>query len=54
MDNTSIFVFTHIGLGGAPAELQQKLAVKFLQLDFDANGNISLGELPFRLNYWQI
>lgn len=37
MDNTTILVFTRNGLGDAPAELQQKLAVKFLQLNLDAN-----------------
>jgi sulfur relay (sulfurtransferase) complex TusBCD TusD component (DsrE family) len=35
-DNT-VLLFTHNGLGAAPVELQQKLAVKFLQLNLDAN-----------------
>jgi len=35
-DNT-ILLFTRNGLGDAPAELQQKLAVKFLQLTLEAN-----------------
>lgn len=37
MNDNTILVFTRDGLGDAPAELQQKLAVKFLQLIFDAN-----------------
>ena len=37
MNNNSILVFTRNGLGDAPIELQQKLAVKFLQLNLDAN-----------------
>ena len=37
MDNTTILIFTRNGLGDAPAELQQKLAAKFLQLNLDAN-----------------
>ena len=37
MNNNTILVFTHNGLGAAPAELQQKLALKFLQLTLDAN-----------------
>ena len=37
MNSTTIFVFTRNGLGDAPAELQQKLAVKFLQLNLEAN-----------------
>jgi hypothetical protein len=37
MNNHTILVFTRNGMGDAPAELQQKLAVKFLQLNLDAN-----------------
>jgi len=37
MNDNTILVFTRNGLGEAPAELQQKLAVKFLQLNLDAN-----------------
>ncbi len=37
LDNHTILVFTCNGLGEAPAELQQKLAAKFLQLNLDAN-----------------
>ena len=37
MDDHTILVFTRNGLGDAPIELQQKLAVKFLQLNLDAN-----------------
>ena len=37
MNNHTILVFTRNGLGDAPAELQQKLAAKFLQLNLDAN-----------------
>lgn len=37
MNNHTILVFTRNGLGAAPAELQQKLVVKFLQLTLDAN-----------------
>jgi len=36
MNNTTVLVFTHNGLGDAPAKLQQKLALKFLQLSLDA------------------
>jgi sulfur relay (sulfurtransferase) complex TusBCD TusD component (DsrE family) len=36
MNNNTILVFTRNGLGAAPAELQQKLALKFLQLTLDA------------------
>jgi hypothetical protein len=36
MNDKTILVFTHNGLGDAPAELQQKLASKFLQLNLDA------------------
>jgi sulfur relay (sulfurtransferase) complex TusBCD TusD component (DsrE family) len=37
MNDHTILVFTHNGMGAAPAELQQKLAAKFLQLNLDAN-----------------
>ena len=37
MNDQTILVFTRNGLGDAPAELQQKLAVKFLQLNLEAN-----------------
>ena len=37
MNDQTILVFTRNGLGEAPAELQQKLAAKFLQLNLDAN-----------------
>jgi len=37
MDNATVLVFTRNGMGDAPAELQQKLAMKFLQLNLDAN-----------------
>ena len=37
MNDNTVLVFTRNGLGDAPAELQQKLAAKFLQLNLDAN-----------------
>jgi sulfur relay (sulfurtransferase) complex TusBCD TusD component (DsrE family) len=37
MNDHTILVFTRDGLGEAPADLQQKLAAKFLQLSLDAN-----------------
>ncbi len=37
MNDHTILVFTHNGLGHAPEDLQQKLAAKFLQLTLDAN-----------------
>lgn len=37
MNNQTILVFSRNGLGHAPDDLQQKLAVKFLQLNLDAN-----------------
>ena len=37
MNHNTILVFTRNGLGAAPAELQQKLVLKFLQLNLDAN-----------------
>ena len=37
MNDHTVLVFTRNGLGDAPAELQQKLAAKFLQLNLDAN-----------------
>jgi sulfur relay (sulfurtransferase) complex TusBCD TusD component (DsrE family) len=37
MNDHTILVFTRGGLGEAPADLQQKLAAKFLQLSLDAN-----------------
>jgi sulfur relay (sulfurtransferase) complex TusBCD TusD component (DsrE family) len=37
MNDQTVLLFTRNGLGDAPAELQQKLAVKFLQLSLDAN-----------------
>jgi hypothetical protein len=37
MNDNTVLVFTRNGMGDAPAELQQKLAVKFLQLNLDAN-----------------
>lgn len=37
MNDNTILLFTRNGLGNAPAELQQKLAVKFLQLTLQAN-----------------
>ena len=37
MNDQTILVFTRNGLGHAPDDLQQKLAVKFLQLNLDAN-----------------
>ena len=37
MNDQTIFVFTRTGLGEGPAELQQKLCLKFLQLNLDAN-----------------
>lgn len=37
MNDNTILVFTRHGLGDAPAELQQKLTVKFLQLTLEAN-----------------
>jgi len=46
MDNRTILVFTRNGLGEGPAELQQKLAVKFLQLNLDA------GTLPAKILFY--
>lgn len=37
MNDQTILTFTRNGLGHAPDDLQQKLAVKFLQLNLDAN-----------------
>jgi hypothetical protein len=37
MNDRTVLVFTRNGLGDAPADLQQKLAVKYLQLSLDAN-----------------
>ncbi len=37
MNDNTVLLFTRSGLGEAPAELQQKLAAKFLQLNLDAN-----------------
>src|SRR5512142_2774894 len=37
MSDDTIFLFTRNGLGSAPAELQQKLAAKFLQLSLEAD-----------------
>ena len=37
MNDRTVLVFTRNGMGDAPAELQQKLTVKFLQLNLDAN-----------------
>ena len=37
MNDQTILVFTRNGLGRAPDDLQQKLAVKFLQLNLEAN-----------------
>jgi hypothetical protein len=34
---TVSFIFTRNGVDDAPTKLQQKLAVKFLQLNLDAN-----------------
>jgi hypothetical protein len=44
MNDNTILVFTCTGLSDAPAELQQKLAAKFLQLKFDVK---QFTELPF-------
>lgn len=37
MNNRTVLVFTRNGLGEGPAELQQKLCQKFLQLNLEAN-----------------
>ncbi len=37
MDKQTVLVFTRNGLGDGPSELQQKLSLKFLQLNLDAN-----------------
>ena len=37
MNDQTILTFTRNGLGHGPDDLQQKLAVKFLQLNLDAN-----------------
>ena len=37
MNDHTVLLFTRNGLGDAPAELQQKLAAKFLQLNLEAN-----------------
>ena len=37
MNDHTILLFTRNGMGDTPAELRQKLAVKFLQLHLDAN-----------------
>jgi sulfur relay (sulfurtransferase) complex TusBCD TusD component (DsrE family) len=36
LDNNTVLVFTRYGMGDAPAELQHRLAVKFLALIEDA------------------
>jgi len=46
MDSGTILVFTRNGLGEGPAELQQKLAVKFLQLNLEA------GTLPAKILFY--
>ena len=46
MSDQTILVFTRNGLGEAPAELQQKLAAKFLQLNLDAN------TLPAKIDFY--
>ena len=37
MNDHTVLLFTRNGMGDAPADLQRKLAVKFLQLNLDAN-----------------
>src|SRR3989304_5410441 len=37
MNDHTALLFTRNGLGAAPAELQQKLALKFLQLNLEAS-----------------
>ncbi len=37
MDNQTVLLFTRFGMGDAPAELQQRLAVKFMSLLDDAS-----------------
>ena len=37
MNDNIVLLFTRYGLGEAPAELQRKLTVKFLQLTLEAN-----------------
>ena len=46
MNNTTILVFTRNGLGEAPAELQQKLVAKFLQLNLEVN------QLPAKILFY--
>ncbi len=46
MDNQTVFVFTRNGLGDGPIELQQKLSVKFLQLNLEA------GTLPAKILFY--
>jgi sulfur relay (sulfurtransferase) complex TusBCD TusD component (DsrE family) len=46
MNNTTILVFTRNGLGEAPAELQQKLVAKFLQLNLEVN------QLPTKILFY--
>lgn len=37
MNDHTVLVFTRNGMGDAPADLQQKLVAKFLQLNLDAH-----------------
>jgi hypothetical protein len=46
MNNNTVLLFTRNGMGDAPAELQQKLAWKFLQLNLDA------GTLPAKILFY--
>ncbi len=46
MNDNTVLLFTRNGMGDAPADLQRKLAVKFLQLNLDANA------LPARILFY--
>ena len=46
MDDNTVLLFTRIGLGDAPADLQQALAAKFLSLTLQS------GQLPAKILFY--
>ena len=46
MDKNTVLIFTRYGMGDAPAELQQRLVIKFLSLIDDA------GTLPTKILFY--
>ncbi len=46
MDNNTVIVFTRNGMGDAPADLQQALAVKFLNLALQS------GQVPAKILFY--